>query len=119
MEKKLADKFAEEWIAAWNSHDIEQIMTHYDEQIEFHSPFIQLLKFNDTGTITSKQQLRAYFEIGLKAYPDLHFKFHHCFIGINTLVLYYTSVNHQLAAEVFELNESGKAIKVYCNYTNA
>lgn len=112
-----AKQFAEEWIHSWNSHSIDAIMQHYAENIEFHSPFIPLLKFNDTGMICDKQQLKDYFAVGLRSYPDLRFTLHNVFAGINTVVIYYTSVNGRMAAEVFELNANGKAVKVYCNYS--
>ncbi len=119
MNKHLAEKFAQEWINSWNNHQIDEILSHYADDVEFYSPFIPLLKFNETGIITNKADLKKYFEIGLNTYPDLHFQLHHYFVGIHTLVLYYTSVNGRMAAEVFELNEQGKAVKVYCNYTEA
>lgn len=111
-----AKSFAEHWINSWNSHDVNAIMSHYADEIVFHSPFIPLLKFNDTGIITNKQDLRKYFEIGLNTYPDLHFTFHSLFTGLNTLVIHYTSVNNREALEVFEFNDAGKVTKVYCNY---
>ena len=114
-----AEQFAEEWIKAWNQHDLNAILSHYSDQIEFYSPFIPLLKFNETGVITNKADLKRYFEIGLNAYSDLQFTLHNFFTGIDTVVLYYTSVNGRLAAEVFQLNEEGKAIKVFCNYSSA
>ena len=113
-----AHKFSERWITDWNSHDVDAIIEHYADNIEFHSPLITLLKFNDEGKITTKAELRAYFQKGLNAYPDLKFKLKKVFIGSNSIVLYYISVNNKLAAEVFELNESGKAVRVMCNYSN-
>lgn len=118
MNDQQARQFAEEWIEAWNSHDLNNVLAHYADPLEFHSPFIPLLQFNTTGIITNKTDLRKYFELGLTKYPDLHFVFHHYFVGINTLVLYYTSVNGKLAAEVFEFNAAGKALKVYCHYSD-
>lgn len=117
MNKEQTENFAKQWIAAWNSHAIDAIMNHYSETIEFQSPFIQLLKFNESGIITSKADLKVYFEIGLKNYPELYFQFHDCLVGINTIVIYYTSVSGRKAAEVFELDSFGKAIKVQCNYS--
>lgn len=118
MNNTIAAHFAHEWIASWNSHNLDEILSHYAEDVSFHSPFIQQLGFNDTGVIRSKSELGDYFAIGLNRYPDLHFTFHHCYTGINTLVIHYTSVNGLLAAEVFELNNVGKAAKVYCHYAN-
>ena len=100
-----AKYFALDWIHSWNSHDLNSIMEHYDTKIDFHSPFIPLLKFNERGIIKSKEELAKYFKIGLDAYPDLRFKLHNVFTGINTVTVYYTSVNKRIAAEVFHLNK--------------
>lgn len=116
MKPEIAKRFTQKWIHSWNSHDIDAILSHYAAQLEFYSPLITLLKFNEAGVIVSKDELKKYFEIGLNAYPDLHFKFHNYFVGINTVVIYYTSVNERMAAEVFELDKAGKAVKIYCNY---
>jgi len=113
-----AAKFASEWIGSWNRHDLDGILSHYADELRFTSPFIPLLKFNDSGIITSKDELARYFKIGLDAYPELNFKLHNVFGGINTVVLYYESVNNRMAAEVFELNDQGKAVNVFCNYSN-
>ena len=35
IEQSFAETFAAEWIAAWNSHDLESILSHYVEDFEF------------------------------------------------------------------------------------
>ncbi|AXY73670.1 nuclear transport factor 2 family protein [Paraflavitalea soli] len=117
LPEQLTDHFATEWINAWNSHQIDNILQHYADDIAFYSPMIRLLKFNEEGVIRSKDDLKKYFEIGLNAFPELHFTLHNHFTGINSVVIYYTSVNNKKVAEVFELDAHGKAIKVTCNYT--
>ncbi len=111
-----ASRFAREWIAAWNNHQPDEILAHYEDDLEFHSPLVIALKFNSEGVIRNKAELRKYFEIGLQAFPDLHFELRHCFAGINSLVIYYLSVNRKLAAEVFELSNNRKARRVLCLY---
>ena len=118
MNSRLAKRFAEEWINSWNNQDLGQILDHYADDLEFHSPFILLLNFNKTGVITNKEDLKRYFLIGLNSYPDLHFQFHNYFVGIETFVVHYTSINGRMAAELFQLNRNGKAIKVHCNYSD-
>lgn len=117
MTQEQALCFADEWIGAFNAHDLSAILAHYADELEFYSPFIPLLKFNKTGCITSKGDLEHYFQVGLSTYPNLHFILHHVFVGINTLVIHYTSVNDRLASEVFQLNNRGQAEKVFCHYT--
>lgn len=112
------EQFAAEWIDAWNRHDLDRILSHYEDAIEFYSPFIVLLGFNDTGHIRGKEALSAYFRKGLDAYPDLTFALHQVLTGAGSVVIYYTSVNGRKAAEVFELSVAGKAQRVMCHYTN-
>ena len=63
MDINIAKLFVEDWITAWNSHNLNAILTHYLDEIVFHSPFIQLLKFNNLGIITNKDELKKYFKI--------------------------------------------------------
>jgi hypothetical protein len=108
--------FAQEWIAAWNSHNIDNIMQHYADDIDFCSPLIVKLFNKPNGTITDKNQLRDYFIKGLAAYPGLHFELHHVLEGLNSVVLVYKSVNNTLSAEYMELNENGLVSRVKAHY---
>jgi hypothetical protein len=38
VNKEDAWKLANEWIAAWNAHDLDSIMAHYDDAIRLTSP---------------------------------------------------------------------------------
>ena len=35
-----AERFADDWIAAWNAHDLEKILSHYTDDFEMSSPVI-------------------------------------------------------------------------------
>jgi ketosteroid isomerase-like protein len=110
------NNFAQAWVDAWNSHDLEAIMEHYADDVVFYSPFIQKLNNDPTGRIQGKEGLRAYFAKGLEAYPDLHFELYHVLEGIQSAVLYYKSVNNRLSAEMMVLNEAGKVVEVRAHY---
>jgi ketosteroid isomerase-like protein len=43
MEEGFAERFAKEWIAAWNSHDLDRILGHYEDDFEMSSPVIPAL----------------------------------------------------------------------------
>jgi ketosteroid isomerase-like protein len=36
-------RFASDWIAAWNSHDLDRILAHYEDDFEMTSPLIVAL----------------------------------------------------------------------------
>ena len=108
--------FAEAWVNAWNSHDLEAILEHYADDIVFYSPFIQKINNDPSGRLQGKEALKAYFAKGLQAYPDLHFELYHVLEGVQSVVLYYKSVNNRLSAEMMVLNDAGKVVEVRAHY---
>jgi hypothetical protein len=108
--------FAEEWIAAWNSHDLEVILTHYEEDVELRSPVAVKLLQGD-GRVRGKASLREYFELGLQAYPHLRFELVETLWGIETIVIsYVNNVRGSKTAEVMLMSETGKIRGVWANY---
>lgn len=111
-----ADRFAREWLESWNSHDLERIMEHYNEQIEFVSPFIVKLLGDPTGTVRGKEALRDYFSKGLAKYPDLTFHLQRVFLGTRSVTVYYESVDNLMAAEMMELDDRRLIARVLAHY---
>jgi len=114
--KAEAQHLADHWVAAWNAHDLDLIMTHYDDSVELTSPVAAQLLQTPDGKIAGKQNLRAYFQRGLEAYPNLHFQLVDLLCGINSVVLYYTNQKGTRTAEFMELSSSGKVTRVVANY---
>lgn len=114
--KEEAWKLANDWVAAWNAHALDVIMTHYDDEVELTSPVAaQLLGIPD-GRVVGKTNLRAYFRRGLEAFPELHFRLEDVLWGQNSVVLYYTNQKGTRSAEFMELSASGKVVRVVANY---
>ena len=111
-----AKQFAEHWLQAWNNHDIEAIVSHYAEDVEYFSPFLTRLADNPCGTLRGKSALKEYLAKGLAAYPDLDFVLINVFFGVRSLVIQYLSVNNLTASEVFEFDENGLVSRVQCHY---
>ena len=69
-----ARELAEEWVAAWNAHDLEAIMALYAPGIVFQTPtIIDTLGVPD-GTVRGAERLREHFARGLERLPDLRFE---------------------------------------------
>jgi ketosteroid isomerase-like protein len=109
-------EFAKEWLQAWNNHDLDAILAHYAETIEFTSPFALKLAPESEGKLHGKAELRRYFARALEAYPDLHFQPLHTTSSVGSVVLIYRSVNDLLAAEMMEFDEDGKVSRVLAHY---
>jgi hypothetical protein len=117
MTKDEAQDLANHWVAAWNAHDLDAIMSHYDEAIELTSPAAAQLLGTPDGKVSGKQNLRAYFQRGLTAYPELHFHLENVLWGLNSIVLYYTNQKGTRTAEFMELSADGKVNRVVANYS--
>ncbi len=116
IDRDKAWKFAHEWLDAWNKHDVNLIMKHYDDNIEFCSPVVQKVLGDPKGVVTGINNLREYFTKQLKKFDTLHFQLLDVFASPQSIVLYYKINRGLLAAEVMILNEDMKAVKVYANY---
>jgi ketosteroid isomerase-like protein len=69
-----ACQLASDWIQAWNSHDLDEILTHYTEDVVLVSPIAVKILNDSFGTVHGKAALRDYFKKGLGVYPDLKFE---------------------------------------------
>ena len=118
MTRDEAWSLANHWVVAWNAHDLELIMTHYDDAIELISPVAARLLGTLDGKVTGKPNLRDYFQRGLEAYPELHFHLEDVLWGINSIVLYYTNQKGTRTGEFMELSASGKVVRVVANYNS-
>ena len=117
MTKDEAWKLAEHWIAAWNAHDLDLIMTHYEDEVELTSPVAAQLLGTPAGKVNGKANLRAYFQRGLEAYAELHFCLEDVFLGVSSVVLLYTNQKGTRTAEFMDLSATGKVARVVANYS--
>jgi hypothetical protein len=73
MEKGFTERFAKEWVAAWNSHDLERILAHYEDDFEMSSPIITALVGERSGKLRGKVAVGAYWAEALRSIPNLRF----------------------------------------------
>jgi predicted ester cyclase len=121
LEKTVVTKddawsLANHWVAAWNAHDLDLIMTHYEDAVELTSPVAARLLGTSDGKVVGKANLRAYFQRGLGAFPELHFHLEDVLWGLNSVVLYYTNQKGTRTGEFMEMSATGKVARVVANY---
>jgi len=115
--KDEAWNLANHWVAAWNAHDLDSIMAHYEDDIELTSPVAAQLLGTPDGKVVGKANLRAYFQHGLEACPELQFRLEDVLWGLNSVVFYYVNHRGTHAAEFMELSTTGKVTRVVANYS--
>ena len=108
MDVQEREAFAKAWLNGWNDRDLERIVSHYTDDVEFQSPFAVHLLGDAFRTIKGKENLTRYFERVLEAVPGkIEFEFLGVFHGVDTLVVHFQSKMHK-CAEFMELNHEGK-----------
>jgi ketosteroid isomerase-like protein len=111
-----AEEFAEEWLAAWNSHDLERILSHYEDDFEMSSPVIIQTMGEASGKLKGKEHISRYWRKALDRYPELHFDMLHVLLGSESVTILYKGVRG-LSAEVFHFSASGKVASAYAHYS--
>jgi len=113
--REVAERFACEWIEAWNSHDLERILSHYHDDFLMSSPRIAVVVGEASGVLRGKSAIGAYWAKALAAAPELHFELIETFVGADSLVLHYRGVRGP-AAEVFFFDDAGRVVRASANY---
>lgn len=111
----FAEHFAEEWIAAWNSHDLTRILSHYRDDFVMSSPRIADIAGEASGVLKGKTAIGAYWQRALELIPTLKFKLISVYTGADSLIIHYQGTRGP-AAEVFFFDEDGKVIRAAAHY---
>lgn len=118
VDKAFAEKFAAEWISAWNSRDLDRILSHYAEDFEMHSPMIAQVAGEPSGRLQGKEKVRFCWEKALELAPGLKFDLITVLLGVESITLYYYSkgARGRVAAEVLHFGHDGKVVKAFAHY---
>jgi ketosteroid isomerase-like protein len=100
-------EFSADWVEAWNSHDLNRVLSHYEEDVVLTSPRIRLILGKDDGTIRGKSALHDYMILALKRVPDLRFTLDRVFSGVNAVVLEFHTNHGRHTAEFMEFGRGG------------
>jgi hypothetical protein len=108
--------FAQAWIAAWNTRDLDAILSHYAADVVFLSPYAKQVV--GKGRVVGIDALRAYWRRGLDANPDLHFELDSVLAGFEALTILYRNHRGQQVAETVEFDGGGKVVRSFACYEN-
>lgn len=111
-----AQAFAREWVKAWNDHDLEAILSHYAEDVVFHSPRIRMVTGRDVDLVSGKAELRAYWGAALERLRNLYFEIDQVLAGSDSLTILYTNERSQQVAETFVFGSGGKVVRSIATY---
>jgi limonene-1,2-epoxide hydrolase len=74
MTPEKLQSIAFKWFDAFNSHNLEQLLSLYDEDAEHFSPKLKIRQPETNGLVTGKEALRAWWQDAFNRLPSLQYK---------------------------------------------
>jgi ketosteroid isomerase-like protein len=99
--------FADEWVRAWNAHDVAAVLDHCSDDVVFTSPVAARVVPESGGMVRGKAALRDYWTAALSQQANLHFELIGVYSGESTLVINYRNHRGQLVNKVRTFDGDG------------
>lgn len=114
MTSAEAQQFAEEWIRNFNARDLEAVLSHFADDVEFTSP--RAVTVTGRATVRSRRELADYWRTSLKSVGSLGFTLEHVIndeAARRMTIVYISEIDGRKirAAEFFEFDSSRKVIR--------
>ena len=113
--RAFAQVFATEWIAAWNSHDLARVLSHYTDDFEMQSPYIAQIIGIASGKLVGKPAVMAYWARALQEFPNLRFELSEVLAGNDSLAIHYRSIRG-MATEILQFGAHGLVLRAMAHY---
>ena len=100
---------AHKWFEAFNNHNLDQLLSLYDDDAEHFSPKLKVKKPETNGLVKGKQSLHDWWEEAFEQLPTLHYKVTSLTANENRVFMEYVRTvqgeSDMLIAEVLEIKE--------------
>lgn len=110
MTSENLQSIAFKWFAAFNEHNLEQLLSLYDDEAQHFSPKLKIAKPETNGYISGKQQLREWWQDAFERLPTLHYKVTSLTANTDRIFMEYVRTvegeTGTLIAEVLEIKEN-------------
>jgi hypothetical protein len=100
--------FARQWIAEWNRHDVEAVLAHYADDVEFCSPVAAAVTGDPAGIVRGRGALRDYWTTALASRPDLHFELDDVHLGVDAIAIRYRNQADRGCTEIAVFDADGQ-----------
>ncbi|GGO99803.1 nuclear transport factor 2 family protein [Stakelama pacifica] len=101
------DRWADQWIEAWNKRDLDGLVSLYANDIQLRSPFAKV--YARDGTVRGKAELRDYWAEAMRRIPDLSLEKVAVYSGHLALALHYKDNSARSCIETVLFNEKDEA----------
>jgi len=67
------ESIALEWFKAFNTHDLEKLLSLYDNEAKHYSPKLKIRMPETNGLVTGKEELRGWWKDAFNRLPSLNY----------------------------------------------
>ena len=97
------------WFEAFNAHNLEKLVSLYDDEAEHFSPKLKIRQPETNGLVVGKEAMRIWWQDAFDRLPSLHYKVTSLTANADRVFMEYvrTVENEEtmLVAEVLEIKE--------------
>ncbi|WP_310646318.1 nuclear transport factor 2 family protein [Limnohabitans sp.] len=109
-------EFANDWLSAWNSKDLDKIVGFYADQVTMISPTVTELTGLQEGITLQKSDIKELYSKLFIQIPELHYSLVAVAVGIDTLTIHYTSCQCDMVADVIKFDDCWRVTKSHTYY---
>lgn len=100
------EAIAEKWFTAFNAHDLEALLSLYDDNARHYSPKLKVRRPETNGLVQGKDALRDWWQDAFDRLPSLHYKVNRITANGDRVFMEYTrNVDGEENMDVAELLE--------------
>ena len=108
------EAIAEKWFAAFNAHDLQALLSLYDDNARHYSPKLKVRRPETNGLVQGKDALRDWWQDAFDRLPSLHYKVNRLTANANRVFMEYTrTVDGEENMDVAELLEIENGLIVF------
>jgi hypothetical protein len=107
MDKSSPLSIAKKWLDAFNAHDLEKLLTLYDEHVVHYSPKLKTRKPGSNGMVRGKSALKEWWQDAFDRLPGLVYEEKSLTADDDKVFMEYTRVvpgeADMMVAEILEI----------------
>ena len=100
---------AHAWFEAFNAHNLEKLLSLYDDDAQHYSPKLKIRHPETNGLVSGKNALRTWWQDAFDRLPTLNYKVTSLTANSDRVFMEYirtvTNENDMIVAEVLEIKE--------------
>jgi hypothetical protein len=116
IDKEKLRAAAFQWMDDLNQRNLENLMAHYADEVEFYSPTVITRWQIGDGKLVGKAAVERHFRKAIEEVPGMRCEFSAILFGVESVILSYKRETGALAADLVVFDEGGKVKEVRAYY---